>query len=113
MLKKTAVVFGLMLSLAFSLCGSYSDAEEAEAGQESSIEKEGVLKDPQEYHLCHRCGMAIKKSDEVTTVTDVPEEPRYQCCPMCLLMDIIECGDGKGKITAYCDKSGEKITRIA
>jgi len=62
-----------------------------------------------QYHFCHRCGMAVKKSDPAITVTGVKEEPWYQCCPMCALMDIIETGQGNGTITAYCNKTGREI----
>jgi ribosomal protein L34E len=49
--------------------------------------------------------MAIPKTDHVITISDVPEEPWYQCCPICALMDIIESGQGNGTIHAF-DNTG-------
>jgi len=71
-----------------------------------------ILKDADKYHFCHRCGMAVEKSDKVITVTGVPEKPWYQCCPMCALMDVIETGKGKGVITAYCNQTGQPIKMV-
>ena len=62
-----------------------------------------------QYHFCHRCGMAVEKTEKVITVTNVPEGPWYQCCPMCALMDIVESGKGQGTISAYGDQSDAMI----
>ena len=74
----------------------------AESGQKFS-------KNLDQYHFCHRCGMAVEKTEEVITVTNVPEGPWYQCCPMCALMDIIESGKGRGTISANGEISSAKI----
>ncbi|MFC2173256.1 nitrous oxide reductase accessory protein NosL [Acidobacteriota bacterium] len=101
LLKKTFFPLVMASSLALIFFGSYSIPQEV-------VEK-SVTSGPDEYRFCHRCGMAVGKSNHVMTVTGVPEEPWYQCSPMCALMDIIECGKGDGRITAYCDGSGRKI----
>lgn len=96
----------LVLALFFCQCGK---SETPEVEQPKSVKEDNIFKNLDKYHFCHRCGMAIEKSDKVITVTRVPGEPWYQCCPMCALMDIIESGSGSGKITAYCNKSGKEI----
>ncbi len=65
--------------------------------------RQTTYQDVENYHFCHRCGMAVPKSAHVITVNDVPEAPWYQCCPMCALMDIIESGKGSGTIHAFDD----------
>lgn len=62
-----------------------------------------------QYQFCHRCGMAIEKNDRIITVTWVEEEPWYECCPMCALIDIIETGKGNSAIIAFCNKTGQQI----
>jgi len=69
----------------------------------------GFSEQADKYHFCHRCGMAVAKSDKVITVTGVPEAPWYQCCPMCALMDIIESGKGNGVVNAFCNQTGRPI----
>jgi len=88
--------FGMVLFL--FLGGIYTNALGASFSEQAD-----------KYHFCHRCGMAMEKSDKVITVTGVPEEPWYQCCPMCALMDIIESGKGNGVIKAYCNQTGRPI----
>lgn len=61
------------------------------------------------YHFCHRCGMAIEKGDKVIVARGLGEEARYQCCPMCALMDTIEMSGGNSTIIAYDDMTGQKI----
>ena len=56
--------------------------------------------------------MAVEKSDKVITVTGVAEEPWYQCCPMCALMDVIETAKGKGVINAYCNQTGRPVKMV-
>ena len=97
-----------LLALALVFC-QYGKSECSEVKQHQSVKETNIFKNLDQYHFCHRCGMAIEKSDKVITVTRDIGKPWYQCCPMCALMDIIESGDGNGKITAYCDKSGKKI----
>ncbi|MEN8257546.1 MAG: nitrous oxide reductase accessory protein NosL [Thermodesulfobacteriota bacterium] len=75
----------------------------------TSSQAQGFQEDPENYHYCHRCGMAVEKAATAMTLTVEPESPWYQCCPMCALMDIIESGQGNGTITAYGDRSGKKI----
>lgn len=97
--KSFSILPGIAIVLVLIPYSSYAKTEEAESWHID------------EHYFCHRCGMAIEKSDRVITVVGVLEEqkPWHQCCPMCALMDMVECGGGKGKIVAYCDNSGEKI----
>ncbi len=68
----------------------------------------GPITDVDQYNYCHRCGMAVHKSEAAITVTGVPGEPWYQCCPMCAMLDVIETGNGNGTIEAYGHLSHEK-----
>jgi hypothetical protein len=68
-----------------------------------------VFDNPDQYRFCHRCGMAIKKSDHVIMVNDVPAAPWYQCCPVCALMDIIESAKGNGSIKGVDHINGRPI----
>ena len=74
--------------------------------------QETVFDKADQYHFCHRCGMAIKKSDHVITVNDVPAAPWYQCCPVCAIMDIIESAQGGGSITGYDHNDDGRRIRI-
>lgn len=96
MYKKIIIFLSVILILCFIM--------ESEAKK-----KKDVFSNMDNYHFCHKCGMAVEKNDKVMTITGVKEEPWYQCCPMCALMDIIECGKGDGIITAYGDISRKKI----
>ena len=97
----TTICFSVMICTLF-LTSTYSRSQDqSEAGN--------ILKHTDNFHFCHRCGMAVKKTDTIVTVTGVPEAPWYQCCPMCALMDVIEVGQGNGLITAHGDSSQKKI----
>ena len=97
MMKKTGVLFSLVMIVLFSTAIT------------GNAQEKPISQNLNKYHFCHRCGMAIEKSDKVMTVAGVPEAPWYQCCPMCALMDIIESGKGKGIINATCDQSEGKV----
>jgi nitrous oxide reductase accessory protein NosL len=71
--------------------------------------QETVFDKADQYHFCHRCGMAIKKNGRVITVNNVPEAPWYQCCPVCAVMDIIESANGSGSIKGYDHTDGQPI----
>ena len=103
-MRKLFICLGLVLLLFFS-----GQAIAQEDHHKGAAKGSNPYLNMDDYHFCHRCGMAVKKSDKVMTVTGVVEEPWYQCCPMCELVDMIESGAKEGKITAYGDKSKEKI----
>ncbi len=68
-----------------------------------------AFEQPQNYSFCHRCGMAVAKTKKVITVYGVQGESWCQCCPMCALMDIVETGNGNGRIEAFSDQSGGMV----
>ncbi len=68
-----------------------------------------VFQNADQYHFCHRCGMAVKKSEKVITVNNVPQGPWHQCCPICALGDIIESAKGNGSIKGYDVTNGLAI----
>lgn len=71
--------------------------------------QETVFDKADQYQFCHRCGMAVQKSDRVITITGVPEAPWYQCCPVCAVMDVIESAGGTGTIHGYDVSDGRPI----
>lgn len=75
----------------------------------SAWSQETVFDKADQYHFCHRCGMAVKKGDHVITVNNVPEAPWYQCCPVCAIMDIIESANGSGSIKGYDITDGRPV----
>ncbi len=111
--KKVLVIFllGLMILPIFSVYGREKKLEHTT--RQNVDTSNDAFEQPENYFFCHRCGMAVAKTKKVIMVYGVQGEPWHQCCPMCALKDIVETGDGNGRIEAFSNQSGGLVEVVA